>query len=113
MAKNNALSDKQRKQMVADYAAGVSTKDICEKFGIKQSTINYWTTKLGVPKRTANYSKSGVSVIPGEKKQQCLKCLKWFQPYTFGYSSYYHICPECWMKIREYEYQPLGLGRLV
>ena len=113
MAKNNALTPAQRKQMVADYETGKPTKDIMKKYGVKQSTINYWVTKLGAKKRTANYSKSGVSIIPGEPMRKCLKCGRMFQPYTFGGSSFHHICSRCWMVTREYEYQPLGFGRRV
>jgi transposase len=113
MAKNNALTPAQRKQMVADYVAGKPSKDICKKYGIKQSTINYWVNKLGAPKRTTNYSNGAVSIIPGERMRKCLKCGRLFQPYTFGGSSFHHICSRCWMVTREYEYQPLGFGRRV
>ena len=111
MPKKNVLTAEQRRQMVSDYEAGIPTIDIREKYGIKQSTINYWVNKLGAKKRTANYSNTAMSIIPGKKRQKCLKCLKWFQPYIFGHSSYHYICFRCLMANSECEYQPVGIGR--
>jgi transposase-like protein len=48
MGIKNALTDEQRKQMVADYAAGNLVSDICKKYKVSKSTLDYWVTKSGV-----------------------------------------------------------------
>jgi hypothetical protein len=112
MGKKNALTDEQRKQMVADYAAGNPVSDICKKYKIKSGALYYWVKKLGAKKRTDIHSKGGISIIPDEPTRICLRCGRPFQPYTFNWSSFRHICSDCWVVTRGFE-QPLGFGRRV
>jgi hypothetical protein len=110
MARNNSLTDEQRKQMVADYAAGNLVADICEKYKVSKSTLDYWVTKSGVKKRTSRHFNSAISIIPGERMRNCLRCGKPFQPYTFNLSLFRYVCSECWVVTRGFE-QPLSFGR--
>ena len=115
MARNGKVGPEERKQMIADYRAGVPLSKIAQRFGVAECTVSYHVSKAGIQKRTKNYrNTASMCVLRDRPKRKCLKCGRMFRPYTFNLCLFRNICWQCWTLASEHESTPENpIGRRI